>query len=82
MPMARADSADAWLQCLTVPGMVFICYPNTGKHDLGIHGRSQIQRKEFGKATSFINSRLCGHLQVGPETVQGSKAESTLPQEG
>lgn len=77
--MAGADSADAQPP---VPGIVFIYYSNTGKHDPGIHGRSQIQRKEFEKATSFINSHLCGHFQLRPETVQGLKAESTLPQEG
>lgn len=82
MPVAGADSADAWLQRLIVPGMVFICYPNRGKHDSGIHGRSQIQRKEFKKATSFINSHLCGHSQVRPETVKGLKAESTPSKKG
>lgn len=65
--------------CSPVPGVVSICYPNTDKHDPGIHGGSQIQGKEFERVDSFINSN---HMQVRPDTVQSLKAESTLSQEG
>lgn len=80
MPVAGADSADAWLQCLTVPGTFFICYPNTGKHDPGIYGRSKGRNLKMPPALLIATS--VATFQVRPETVQGLKSESTLPQKG
>lgn len=52
------------------------------KHDIGIYYKSQLQMKEFGRVASFINSHLCNHMHVRPDTVQSLKAGSTLSQKG
>lgn len=66
---------------IVVPGAVSVCYPNTDKLDPKIHGRSQIQRKEFERVDGFINNHLCNCMQVRGDTAQNLKAESALPQE-
>ena len=58
--------------------MVSVFYPNTDNHDPAICGRSQIQKKEFERVTSFINNHPCNPMQVRPDAVQSLKPESTL----